>query len=347
MTGKTLIVYSTKTGINEKAANAIADVLKATFSIDVTVADLKNGPPEIAPFQNIIVGGGVKGTSVYNEAVEFLGKDFGDRNVALFFCCEDYEDPKVLSTEDNSKKALAKNKILKPIDTAAFGGCVRQEGEEIIDTLNMDRVREWAIGLGKMFNAQSQVQQQGIGPMLIQSYRMIQSSPYYVSVTANNTGTKDLTISTAYVDGVQALVSGSLSLGAGQTTTFNVTASYEQNIAYGTEHSLQIVASDGTDVAINLAYASPNTGAMSIDRGVINSNTQITIYLRDIGSTTLNVNAAHVGDALQSMNSVVLTPEQVQTVTIMGSGTNWADGASHTVKIVAGDGTAAEISLHR
>jgi menaquinone-dependent protoporphyrinogen IX oxidase len=119
--------------------------------MDVTVADLKNGPPEIAPFQNIIVGGGVKGTSVYNEAVDFLAKDFGDRNVALFFCCEDYEDPKVLSTEDNSKKALAKNKILKPIDTAAFGGCMRTQGKAVMDTLNMNRVREWAIELGKKF----------------------------------------------------------------------------------------------------------------------------------------------------------------------------------------------------
>ena len=60
MTGKTLIVYSTRTGINEMAAHAIADALKTTYNMDVTVADLRNGPPDITLFQNIIVGGGVE-----------------------------------------------------------------------------------------------------------------------------------------------------------------------------------------------------------------------------------------------------------------------------------------------
>ena len=154
--GKILIVYSTKTGINEGAAHAIADVLKTTYSMDVTVTDLRNGPPDIMPFQNIIVGGGVKSTNVYNEAVDFLEKDFGGRNVAVYFCCEDEEDPKAQSTEDNTKKALAKNKSLNPIDVAAFGGCMIRQGRPVMDELNMNRVREWAIELGKKFNAQTQ-----------------------------------------------------------------------------------------------------------------------------------------------------------------------------------------------
>ncbi len=153
MTGKTLIAYSTRTGINEMAAHVVADALRTTYNLDVTVADLRNGPPDIAPFRNIIVGGGVARTSVYDEAVDFLGKDFGDRNVALYFCCEDEENPKAESTEDNSKKALAKNESLKPIDVAAFGGCMIRQGNPVMDLLNKDRVREWAIELGKKFGA--------------------------------------------------------------------------------------------------------------------------------------------------------------------------------------------------
>lgn len=153
MTGKILIVYSTKSGINEAAAHAIADVLKTTYSMDVTVADLRNGQPDITPFQNIIVGGGVESANVYNEAVDFLEKDFGGRNVAVYFCCEDEENPKTQSTEDNSKKALAKNKSLKPIDVAAFGGCMLRQGRPVMDELNMNRVRDWAIELGKKFGA--------------------------------------------------------------------------------------------------------------------------------------------------------------------------------------------------
>ena len=153
MTGKILIAYSTKSGINEAAAHAIADALKTTYSMDVTVADLRNGQPDITPFQNIIVGGGVDSTSVYNEAVNFLEKDFGGRNVAVYFCCEDEENPKAQSTEDNSRKVLAKNKSLMLIDVAAFGGCMLRQGRPVMDELNMNRVRDWAIDLGKKFIA--------------------------------------------------------------------------------------------------------------------------------------------------------------------------------------------------
>ncbi len=153
MTGKILIAYSTKSGINEAAAHAIADTLKTTYSMDVTVTDLRNGQPDIAPFQNIIVGGGVASANVYNEAVNFLEKDFGGRNVAVYFCCEDEENPKAQSTEDNSRSVLAKNTSLKPVYVAAFGGCMLRQGRPVMDELNMNRVRDWAIDLGKKFIA--------------------------------------------------------------------------------------------------------------------------------------------------------------------------------------------------
>jgi len=153
MAGKTLIVYASKSGANSEAANAIADALKTTYGMDITVADLKNGSPDITPFQNIIVGSGIRATSVYKEAVDFLGRDFGDRKVALYFCCGGGGDPKTRnqSAEDNSKKALAKNKSLKPIDVVAFGGRMKILGRVVWDNRDMNKVREWAIELGKKF----------------------------------------------------------------------------------------------------------------------------------------------------------------------------------------------------
>ena len=153
MTRKTLIVYSTKTGINSDAAHAIAEVLKTKYKMDVTVADLKDGQPDIKPFQNVIVGGGVDSKNVYGEAVDFLEKNFEGRNVALYFGCEDYETPKEQSTEDNSRKVLAKNKSLLPISVAAFGGCMIKQGKPVMDELNMNRIRDWATELGKNFIA--------------------------------------------------------------------------------------------------------------------------------------------------------------------------------------------------
>jgi len=98
------------------------------------------------------VGGGVKNTTIYGEAVDFLAKDFEDKNVALYFSCEDAENPKMQSTEDNTKKVLAKNLSLKPISASAFGGCVMIQGKAVFDELNADRVRDWAVELGKKFN---------------------------------------------------------------------------------------------------------------------------------------------------------------------------------------------------
>ncbi|HLN89148.1 MAG TPA: hypothetical protein VK253_03695 [Candidatus Binatia bacterium] len=156
MTGKTLIVFSTISGLNDEVAHIIADALRATYDMDVTVADLEKGPPDITPFQNIVVGGGGGKNTVYNEAVDFLGKDFEGKNVALYFLCEGGETPKAESTEGNQKRLLAKNKYLKPVDVAAFGGCMIEQGRLVMDDHNMAKVKEWANELGKKLDALSQ-----------------------------------------------------------------------------------------------------------------------------------------------------------------------------------------------
>ena len=88
--------------------------------------------------------------------MDFLEKDFEGKNVALYFCCEGGENPKAEITEANQKKLLAKNKSLKPIDVAGFGGCLISQNRTVMDDLNMARVKEWAIELGKKFNTLSQ-----------------------------------------------------------------------------------------------------------------------------------------------------------------------------------------------
>ena len=123
MTGKTLIVFSTIRGLNDEAAHVIADVLKATYSMDVTVEDLGKGPLDITPFQNIIVGGGGGGKNVYDEAVDFLAKDFGGKNVALYFLCEGGETPKAGVLKPTKKNYCPKTRLsslstLLPLEAA-------------------------------------------------------------------------------------------------------------------------------------------------------------------------------------------------------------------------------------
>jgi uncharacterized protein YegP (UPF0339 family)/menaquinone-dependent protoporphyrinogen IX oxidase len=153
MSEKTLIVYSTKTGINSDAAHTMAEVLEKTYDMEVTVADLKDGKPDIAPYKNIIVGGGVDNKSVYGDAVDFLGETFDGKSVALYFSCEDSETPKEQSTKENSERVLVKNVNLKPVDAAGFGGCVIKQGKPAMDDLNVFRVKEWAVEVGKKFGA--------------------------------------------------------------------------------------------------------------------------------------------------------------------------------------------------
>ena len=123
MPRKTLIVFSTISGLNDEVAHTIADALKTTYNMDATVADLRKGPLDITPFQNIIVGGGGGGKSVYNEAVDFLEKDFEGKNVALYFCCEGGENPKEESIEVNQKNYWPKTSFsslltLLPLEAA-------------------------------------------------------------------------------------------------------------------------------------------------------------------------------------------------------------------------------------
>ena len=187
MTGKTLIVFSTVRGLNDEVAHVIADVLKATYNMDVTVADLGKGQPDITPFQNIVVGGGGGGKNVYSEAVDFLEKDFKDKNVALYFLCKDGENPKAETTEANQKKLLAKNTFLKPIDVAAFGGCLISQNRIIMDDQNTAKVKEWAVELGKKFNAGSQM------PNLLRTVPLEYSFQFFTEpgkntgITAGNT----------------------------------------------------------------------------------------------------------------------------------------------------------------
>ena len=156
MTAKTLIVFSTISGLNDEVAHVIADVLKTTYNMDVTVADLGKGPPDIMPFQNIIVGGGGGGKNVYDEAVDFLEKDFEGKNVALYFLCQGGKTPNAETTEANQKKLLAKNESLEPIDVVAFGGCLTSQNRMIMDDQNTEKVKEWAMELGKKLNSQAQ-----------------------------------------------------------------------------------------------------------------------------------------------------------------------------------------------
>jgi len=118
-----------------------------------------------------------------------------------------------------------------------------------------------------------------------------------------------------------------------------------------------------TDFLVTLGYGGQHTntsnqqGAMAIETGGVNSNTQITVYVRNTGIQSEILGAAYVNNTLISGPTggvtfggapapYTLVPGAVVTVVITGIGTTWADGNSRLVKIVATDGTPAAYSVH-
>jgi menaquinone-dependent protoporphyrinogen oxidase len=152
--GKTLIAYQTKIGATEEAARKIADTLRSKYQLEVDLVDLKKqNAPDLKPYQNIIVGGGVRGGRIYGETLKFLKNDFSGKQVAFFVCCSwagtpgSYQNAKTKFVE----KTLTKYPNINPVSTEAFGGRIRYFGKTMLDNTDLVKVEAWAETLGKKF----------------------------------------------------------------------------------------------------------------------------------------------------------------------------------------------------
>ncbi|MFW9872750.1 MAG: flavodoxin domain-containing protein [Candidatus Thorarchaeota archaeon] len=152
---KTLIAYVTKSGVTEENAVIISNVLKDNYGFEVDLVNLKNVPkPDLAKYENVIIGTGVRMGMWYGKTKRFLKKKFKDKNVAIFLSSgtagvpETYED--AITKYLNNK--LAKYPHLKPVATEAFGG--RYSGRfGDVDYTDPERVKAWALELGKIFSS--------------------------------------------------------------------------------------------------------------------------------------------------------------------------------------------------
>jgi menaquinone-dependent protoporphyrinogen oxidase len=148
---KTIIAYVTKSGVTEENANIISDVLKKEYNFEVDLVNLKNTPkPDLTPYENIIIGSGVRIGMWYGKAKKFLKNNFDNKKVAIFLSSgmagvpESYDEA-ILKFID---KKLDKFPRLKPVATEAFGGRYSGRfGEE--DYTDPEKVKAWAVELGK------------------------------------------------------------------------------------------------------------------------------------------------------------------------------------------------------
>ncbi len=151
---KTLIAYVSKQGATEESARKISETLRSKFRLEVDLVDLKEQKPlDLVQYQNIIVGGGVRGGRVYGKTLKFLENDLSGKKVAFYVSSTwagtpgSYENAKSRFVE----KTLAKYPKVNVVSAEAFGGRIRYFGKTMVDNTDLAKVEVWAEELGKKF----------------------------------------------------------------------------------------------------------------------------------------------------------------------------------------------------
>lgn len=155
MSGRTLVAYASKAGAAEKYALLIAEKLRERGG-EVDVADLhKSEVGDLASYDNVVVGAGVRIGLVYGKARKFLKrKDLAGRRLAVFLCTGmAVEDP-----EKAGKKyvePLIAKSGLEPVMTGSFPGVMPGQGGKHQDKTDPEAAGRWAEELASRFGAGS------------------------------------------------------------------------------------------------------------------------------------------------------------------------------------------------
>jgi menaquinone-dependent protoporphyrinogen IX oxidase len=151
---RALIAFTTKGGATQKTSDQIADVLRTKYGLQVDEVNLaKESVPNLASYNNIVVGTGVRKGAIYEETLQFLNKDFTGKHTAYFTCSgfiypKSYDETVVMYT----KNVLANYPQFQPIATEAFGGYIKILGLPFARKMDPDKVESWAEQLGKTFS---------------------------------------------------------------------------------------------------------------------------------------------------------------------------------------------------
>ena len=160
---KTLLAYRSKGGATEQAAKIIADILQTKFKLQVDLVNLgKESSPDIAPYNNLIVGSGVRTGKIYKEALEFLQKDLQGKKLSFFICftylsaLKTNLPPQYKELQNRNeivdayiKTALSNYPNVKPVFVGAADGCLRVLGKVVAGKIDPKKTVELAEEIGK------------------------------------------------------------------------------------------------------------------------------------------------------------------------------------------------------
>ena len=152
MANQTAVVYFTKGGAAEIYAAQVADVLSG-FGHHVDVIDLRNDDsPDLAGYDNVVLGTGVRIGMVYRRAKRFLKRDdLKEKNLAIFLASGiAIEEPD--RSEEKFLEPLIKKYGLDPVQCDAFPGFVPGHDGNSPATVDPVIARSWAASLAKIWS---------------------------------------------------------------------------------------------------------------------------------------------------------------------------------------------------
>ncbi len=137
---KTLVAFATKGGTTEDYAKEIAKVLDER-GMNTEIVNLRKISQPISDYDNIVVGTGIRAGRPYNEAVNFLKKDFTGKKLAVFF-----------STMETPRDAMNKYAIIakNPVSVGILGGKFKMLWKNM-NKVDMEAAKKWAADLAGTF----------------------------------------------------------------------------------------------------------------------------------------------------------------------------------------------------
>ncbi len=151
--GKTLIAYETKQGASEGAAKIVAETLR-NVGFEVDLVNLKKQQtPDLAAYQYVVVGAGVRAGKVYGNALKFLERDFSGKKVAFYTSSSwggtpgSYQNAKTRYVD----KTTAKHPNINFVASEAFGGKIRYFKKTMLDNTDASKVEAWAKQIAEKF----------------------------------------------------------------------------------------------------------------------------------------------------------------------------------------------------
>lgn len=146
MTGKTLVAYRTKGGASETYAKTIAETL-ASHGFQTDLVNLKERIPDVAPYDNVVVGTGVRMFMVYGRWKKVLKqKPLKEKRLFMFLSSGTAIDNPEEAVEKYVRPIIGKYG-LDPLSVGSFPGTIPDKWKEdktMGETVKPEIARVWA-----------------------------------------------------------------------------------------------------------------------------------------------------------------------------------------------------------